>query len=247
MTRLRVIVADDEPLARTRVCRLLSSDPDIEIVARCESAEDVVRVAGAGGVDAIFLDIEMPEGDGFSALPALPAPRPQIVFVTAYSEYAVKAFDIEAVDYLVKPVSRDRLMAAVARLRARRDNGNGNGNGGTPVAYPERMPLPIGRKTRLVDVERIDRVLAQSNYLEIFSEGRSYVLRRSMAWIETRLDPTKFVRIHRSHIVRTTAVRTIERQPSGRYRLTLADGMHLFSGRSHRLRVREAFELRETD
>ncbi len=242
MNRLRVVVADDEPLARTRVCRLLSGDPGIEIVARCESADEVLQAVAGGNIDAIFLDIEMPEGDGFSALAALPPPRPGIVFVTAYSEYAVQAFDVDAVDYLVKPVSQARLMAAVARLRARRTAEDGTT---TPV-FPERLPLPTGRRIRLVEVERIDRILAQANYLEIFSEGRSYVLRRPMAWIETQLDPARFVRIHRSHIVRISAVRTVEPQASGRYRLTLADGLQLHSGRSHRARVREAFGLGDT-
>lgn len=246
MSRLRVAIVDDEPLARTRLRRLLAADPAVEIVADCDSAAalaDVLREQrrDAQLLDAVFLDIEMPESDGFAALRALPAPRPAVVFVTAYSAHAVRAFDVAAVDYLVKPVSQERLLAAVARVRAHRTAVADAPAPATP--FPERLALPIGRRMSLVAVDTIDRVLALANYLEVRVGPRAYVLRRPLGWLEPQLDPRRFVRVHRSHIVRIDAVSQIEPQASGRYCLTLRDGARLFSGRSHRERIRAAFGL----
>lgn len=247
MNRLRVALVDDEPLARARIRRLLADDPEVVVVGECDSVEALRQLVAETRIDALFLDIEMPEADGFSAVSVLPEPRPQIVFVTAYSEYAAQAFDIEATDYLVKPIAQARLNDAVARLRARRATAMPTAPPLPATAYPERLPLPIGRRIQLVEVSAIDRVLAQANYLEVRSGGRSYVMRRSLASLEKQLDPARFIRVHRSHIVRVDAVAQIEAQPFGRYRLTLKDGTRLHSGRSHRTRVRAAFGLEAID
>lgn len=246
MNRLRVALVDDEPLARARIRRLLADDPEVVVVGECDSVEALRQLVQETRVDALFLDIEMPEADGFSVVSVLPEPRPQIVFVTAYSEYAAQAFDIEATDYLVKPIAQARLADAVARLRARRPAATPS-PALPPTAYPERLPLPIGRRIQLVEVSAIDRVLAQANYLEVRSGGRSFVMRRSLASLEKQLNPARFIRVHRSHIVRVDAVTQIEAQPFGRYRLTLKDGSRLHSGRSHRTRVRAAFGLEAID
>lgn len=245
---LRVAIVDDEPLARKRIARLLGEDPAIDIVAQCENVDALVRTLRLHRLDAVFLDIEMPGSNGLSAAEALrtlQTPTPGVVFVTAYSQHAVRAFDVEAIDYVVKPVSEERLAQAVERVRRacarlREDNAPASALAG---AYPQRMALPVARGTRLVEVDTIDRVLAQANYLEIHAEGRCYVLRRPLTWMEQRLDPARFLRVHRSHIVRIAAIDRIEPLPSGRYRLKLRNGDVLPSGRSHRERLREVLGL----
>ncbi|MBL8301063.1 MAG: response regulator transcription factor [Rhodanobacteraceae bacterium] len=239
MSVLRVAIADDEPLARMRIARLLSSDPSIRVVLVCENATELARGLRITAVDVIFLDIEMPEKDGFSLVSELALPLPRIVFVTAYSEYATRAFDIDATDYLIKPVSQERLLASVERVRRDLAASASPRTVTNPAAFPQRMPFPIGRRTRLVEVDTIDRVLAQSNYLEIRAGANCYVIRRSISWMECQLDPRLFVRVHRSHIVRVAVIAQVEAQSSGRYRLVLKNGDELFSARNYRERIRE--------
>ena len=209
MNRLRVALVDDEPLARARIRRLLADDPEVVVVGECDSVEALRQLVAETRIDALFLDIEMPEVDGFSAVSVLPEPRPQIVFVTAYSEYAAQAFDIEATDYLVKPIAQARLNDAVARLRARRATATPTAPPLPATAYPERLPLPIGRRIQLVEVSAIDRVLAQANYLEVRSGGRSYVMRRSLASLEKQLDPEKFFRLNRQVIIHFQSIKEL--------------------------------------
>lgn len=247
---LRVAIVDDEPLARKRITRLLGEDPAIDVVAQCENVDALVRTLRLHRLDAVFLDIEMPGSNGLTAAEALrtlQTPAPGVVFVTAYSQHAVRAFDVEAIDYVVKPVSEERLAQAVERVRrvcARLREDIPAASATTMAgAYPQRMALPVARGTRLVEVDTIDRVLAQANYLEVHAEGRCYVLRRPLTWMEQRLDPTRFLRVHRSHIVRIAAIDRVEPLPSGRYRLRLRNGDVLPSGRSHRERLREVLGL----
>jgi two-component system, LytTR family, response regulator len=235
---LNIAIADDEPLALMRICRLLEQDPSVKIVATCENGAALSNALRHQQVDAVFLDIEMPGRDGFSALSDLPAPLPRIVFVTAYPNYASQAFDIDATDYLLKPVSRDRLLAAVARVR--RDLAN--------AVPPSRarsisISIRIGNRIRVVDIDTIDHVVAQANYLEIRAREGVFVLRRPMSWMQTQLDRERFMRVHRSHIVRVAAIVRIEAMPYGRYRLALSNGDETISGRSYRDFVRETLGI----
>jgi two-component system LytT family response regulator len=236
MSRLRIAIADDEPMARLRVQRLLALDADVDVVAVCPNADALVDVLRAQRVDALLLDIGMPGKNVFAAWNELAEPRPRVVFVTAYAEYAAKAFEIDASDYLVKPVSQDRLFAAIERVR--RDLAAVR-----PAAVPRRIALPIGRRIRLVDLEAIDHVVAQANYLEIHVESRSLVLRRPISWMEEQLDSRHFVRVHRSHVVRIHAVDHAEPLPSGRYRLRLKTGTVLCSSRRYRDAIRLALGI----
>jgi two-component system LytT family response regulator len=240
--RLKVAIADDESLARRRIARLLSKDNCVDVVAMCENATDLIRQLSLHPVDAVFLDIDMPDGDGFSAISQLPPPLPRIVFVTAYSAFASQAFDIDATDYLVKPVSLDRLTIAVERIR--RDLASV----ATPprvesATYPKHIAFAIGRERRRVDVDSIDHVIAQSNYLEARTGCGSLVLRRPISWLMAQLDPQRFVRIHRSHIVRISAVAKIDAMPYGCYRFSLESGERIVSGRSYRDHIRSALAL----
>ena len=242
MSTLRVVIADDEPLARLRLRRLLGAMQGMEIVAECASGIEVMQLLPDCACDLLLLDICMPGADGFQALEHVVARPRAVVFTTAYAEHAVRAFDVAATDYLLKPVSAERLQQAIERVLERLA-------GDAPVAvspaYPRRLALPIGRRMQLVDLDELDCALAQANYIELKAGGRSFVLRETMQAFQARLDPARFLRIHRSTIVRLDAIREVEPLPSGRYRIGLHNGLRLVSGRSHREQVRLALGLRE--
>jgi two-component system LytT family response regulator len=239
---LRVAIADDELLARTRIARLLAGEANVEIVANCASALDLVETLRENPVDALFLDIEMPGADGFAVLDLLPEPLPRVVFVTAYSDYAARAFEIDASDYLVKPVSQERLLESI--LRIRRDLSARPARPAAPGRAPlEHLTLKIGREMRRVAVDDIDRIEAHANYLALHTAGGEAILRHAISWMSERLDAARFLRVHRSHIVRVAAVARIATMPYGRYRFTLRDGSEVVSGRSHRDRIRRTFRL----
>lgn len=238
--RLRVAIVDDEPLARARLRRLLGLQPGVELAGEYANGHELLAGWPEQPADVLLLDIEMPELDGFSAIARLEPPCPHVVFVTAYAEHAVRAFDVDAADYLVKPVAPDRLERALERVRARRAAVS---EPESAAAFPSRLALPLGRRTQLVEVDAIDCVLAQANYVEIHVGSRRFVIRRPLTAMQADLDPRRFVRVHRSALVRVGAVVDVEALPSGRYRLRLAGGGALHSGRSYRDEVRRVFGL----
>jgi len=230
--RLRAVVVDDEPLARARLRRLLAQHPEVEVLADCGSGEESIATMQELRPDLAFLDIRMPDMDGFDVLDALGPQRPaQVVFVTAYSEHAVRAFEARALDYLLKPVSAERLKQALQRLQA---------PAAAAETYPERIPVPVGGRIHLVETARIDHVDAHANYVELHLGTRSLVLRETMTRLESRLDPKRFLRVHRSRLVRLDGI--VEAQPhaSGRFALRLKCGARIVTGRSYAARVRSA-------
>ncbi|GAB2508751.1 LytR/AlgR family response regulator transcription factor [Lysobacter humi (ex Lee et al. 2017)] len=238
---LRVLVVDDEPMARARLLRMLGGEHGVEVVGECDTGASAAQALADLKPDLVFLDIQMPGMDGFGALHrAAPAWRPGVVFVTAFSEHAVDAFEHGAVDYLLKPYSRERLRLALDRARAQRQRATAD----AVPAYPERLAVPVGHRLRMVPVQSIDCVVAQLNYVELHAGAERMVLRETMAAMEAQLDPRHFIRIHRSRIVRIAAVTDIETLESGQYVLRLASGARLGSGPSYRERVRQAFRLR---
>jgi two-component system, LytTR family, response regulator len=245
---LRALVADDEPLARARLTRLLEREDGIDVVASCADGAQALQAIRELRPDVVFLDVRMPGMDGFRTLGALAqAERPQVVFVTAYAEHAVRAFDTEATDYLLKPVSGDRLHEAVRRVRRGPLDGGALQGNATPAAAPSpyfaRIAVPDQGRLRVIAVEDIDHVLAQRNYVELYVDSRAYTLRETLSHLETRLDPARFTRIHRSRLVRMDAVAGIEALAHGQYVLQLRSGARLRSGRSYRGAVRRAFGL----
>lgn len=243
MNTLRAAVVDDEPLARARLKRLLALQPDVELVGEYADAHTLIDAWPTHPADVVFLDIEMPEIDGFAALSRLDPPCSHVVFVTAYAEHAVRAFDVAATDYLVKPVAPERLVVALERVRqARSPLPAATAPGESPV-YAERLALPIGRRIQLVEVDSIDSIEAQANYVEIRAGARTFVLRKPLSAVQDELDPKLFARVHRSIIVRIAAVTAIEPLPSARFRLSLANGQAVMTGRSYRDPVRQAFGL----
>lgn len=240
MTRLRVVIADDEPLARLRLRRLLGGMPDIEVVAECASGIEVMQLLPDCPCDLLFLDIQMPGADGFQALENVVARPRAVVFVTAYAEHAVRAFDVQAVDYMLKPISAARLQQAIERTRVAL---GGNASAVAPAVIPRRLALPIGRRTQMVELDELDCAIAQANYIELRVGARSFVLRDTIGGFHARLDPQRFLRIHRSALVRIDAIREVEPLASGRYRVNLHSGVRLVCGRSYRDALRLALGL----
>ena len=233
--RIRAIVVDDEPMALARLARLLREEGGVEVVAECEDGVSAVAALRSQRPDVAFLDIRMPEMDGLHVSADAVASGTCVVYVTAHSEHAVHAFETDAVDYLLKPFTAGRLQAALARLRARMI--------ARKSAFPERLLLQAGARQRLVPVQAIDSLLASANYVEVHCGQERHLARDTLNALEAKLDPVRFVRIHRSHVVRIGAVRDVELLPSGQYLLRLHNGQKLSSGRSYRDRLRTALGL----
>ncbi len=246
---LRAVIVDDEPLARARLSRLLESEPSVEVLAEFGDGESAAQGLRTLAPDVVFVDVRMPQLDGFAMLDRLaPSQRPLVVFVTAYSEHAVQAFDARAIDYLVKPVAPDRLHDSVQRVRHQlAARAPGERATADAAAYPERLAVPDGLRLRIVAVRDVEYVLAQGNYVELRIDGRSLLLRETMAGIQVRLDPRLFVRIHRSRIVRIDLIEQIEAHGAGQYMVRMRSGMRMTSGRSYRAQLRAALGLAAMD
>jgi len=245
---LRAAIVDDEPLARQRLLRMLGELDRIEVVGCYGNGHQALEGLAATHAHVLFLDIRMPEVDGFELLERLaPGRRPLVVFVSAYGERALDAFAVEAVDYLVKPLSPLRLREAVARVRARRERlalaSPPPGAAAAVARYPERIAVPDGERLRMVPVDQISMLVAQGNYVELVLPGRSLLLRETLASLVARLDPARFVRIHRSRAVRIDLVDQVEACGAGQYWLRLRDGTCLATGRSYRHALRAALGL----
>jgi two-component system, LytTR family, response regulator len=243
MARLRALIADDEPLARARLSRLLAQFPDVTVVADCANGGEAISAIQAQRPDIAFLDIQMPDIDGFDVLGALPQTvHPKVVFVSAYSEHAVRAFQARALDYLLKPVSAERLREAVDRVQRPRPN-----DAPASREFASRLAVPVGVRIHLVPVEDIDYITAHGNYVELHLGARALVLRETMTHLESRLDPRQFLRVHRSRLVRLDRVVDAEGHATGQFLLRLKSGVRLSTGRSYQTRIRLALGLDGSD
>jgi two-component system, LytTR family, response regulator len=256
--RVRAAVVDDEPLARRRLLALLADEPDVEVVGEADGGSAAVRLITAARPDLVFLDVQMPGLDGFAVLRAVaPVHAPLVVFVTAYDEHAIRAFEVAAVDYLLKPVAEERFRAAVGRAVARvRDAARrGEGVDAAEVARrlaelaqrlpapapetPERIPVRAHGSVTFVRVQDIDWVDATGDQVRLHVGRATHLLRDTMANVEARLPASRFVRIHRSAIVNVDRVREVQPWFKGDYVLILHDGTRLTSGRTYRERVQQ--------
>lgn len=243
----RVLIADDEPLARERLRALLEGRPGIEVVGEAADGREAMEQILAHRPDLVFLDVQMPEQDGFAALEgALDTHVPSVVFVTAYDTYAIKAFEAGATDYLLKPFDRPRFEVALGRALAHLGSPGGHESVRALLqavrrerGMPERIAVPSGGRITLVDLEQVDWIEAAGNYVRLRRGGTVHVLRESMRELALRLDPQHFVRVHRSVIVRVGAVGQVEPAGHGEYHIRLADGTELMSSRTFGERVRE--------
>ena len=245
---LRALIVDDEPLARVRIRSLLETDPDITVIGECANGEDAVAAIQANGPDLVFLDIQMPDIDGFDVVEAVGVKAmPAVIFVTAYDEYALKAFDVLALDYLLKPVDRDRFAQALARAKARFPSGKSPAPQQDlqalvdQLAQRQRRDLRIAIKTDgkviFVRTADIDWIEAVDNYARLHMGPTTHVVRDTLARLEQRLPAVRFLRIQRSTIVNVDRVRAMEPWEQGDYVFIMNDGTRLTSGRRYRPQV----------
>jgi two-component system LytT family response regulator len=231
---LRVALVDDEPLGRERIRALLAEDKDVALVGEYCTGEEALTGVLESAPHVLFLDVQMPGMDGFALVRLLerqlsPDQRPFIVVVTAYDEYALRAFDVSAVDYLLKPFDRARFRAALERARVRVSE--------RPRPEPRFVVRSASRMT-LVRAAEVEWIAGDGNYARLHSGGRRHLVRETLKSVEARLDPAKFVRVHRSAIVNVDCVATFEPHVHGQYVLTMKDGSRIISSRSHSSKLR---------
>jgi two-component system LytT family response regulator len=234
---IRVLVVDDEAPARAALRALLAPDPELEVVGACASGSEALAVLRAQPVDLLFLDVRMPGLDGLEVAREVRPRPPEVIFVTAYAEHALEAFDVEAVDYLLKPYDDERFARALERgkaaVRARRVAPPAASRQG----FVERLTIPTRDGVQLVPVAEVDWFGAQDYYVEVHVGTRSYLLRRSLRKLEDELDPTLFARVHRSSIVNVSRIATLEPASHGERDLVLRDGTRLHLSRVYRDRL----------
>src|SRR5262245_51892746 len=241
---LRAIVVDDEPLARQILREYLSELPGVEVVAECANGFDAVRCVGELSPDLVFLDIQMPKLDGFDVLELI-GPDVAVIFVTAFDQHALKAFEIHALDYLLKPVSRERLSDAVSHARAR----IGRPAPVSPTrlaaeARPDREPatrilVKDQSRVHVIPIESVMYVEAQDDYVCIHAEGKRYLKSQTLGEIESTLDPRRFVRIHRSYLLNVDRLARLEPYAKDSRVAVLADGRELPVSRAGYTRLKE--------
>jgi len=248
---IRVLVVDDEPLAREKICGMAADDPDIRIVAECSNGAEAIEAVQTMRPDLILLDVQMPEVGGFAVLEALKDEGlPPVIFITAYDHYAVRAFEFHALDYLLKPFDRERFQTAIERAKRqiRRDSGARmdarilallEEMRETP-RYSERLVVKTGGRVFFLNTDEIDWVEAEGNYVSIHTGKKSYLLRETITGLESQLDPKEFVRIHRSAIVRLDRIKELQPWSHGEYHVLLQDGTRLTLSRSYREKLQAA-------
>ena len=241
---LRVVVVDDEPLARAVLGELLADHEDVEIVAECGNGFEAVKAVAELAPDLLLLDIQMPKLDGFEVLDLVGQDVP-VVFITAYDEYAIKAFEVHAVDYLLKPFSAERLAEALGRARERVARGDrapvaALWRTARPSSGPlERVLIRDGAQVHVVAAPDIDFVEAQDDYASFRARGRSYLKDQTLASIEAQLDPGRFVRIHRSYILNVERLARVELYAKDSRIAILKDGTKLPVSRAGYQRLKE--------
>lgn len=254
--RLRAVIVDDERLARENV-RLALEGADLEVVAECRTGSEAVKAIRERTPDLVFLDIRLPDEDGFQVIRRVGVDAmPAVVFVTAYDEFATRAFDVHAVDYVVKPFPDDRLRQAVARARQRIERGTvdalrrqleelleemsgsaptpGSSDGKRRSTYARRLLVRHQERQWFVSVESVDWFEARGNYVRLHAGGDVHLVRSSLAALDERLDPACFIRIHRGAIVNVDRIAEIQPWFSGRCVVALRDGTKLMVSRTYR-------------
>lgn len=251
---LRVAIVDDEAPARTALRILLSERRDVEIVAECRNGSEAVEVLQWIPIDLLLLDVQMPGLDGFGVVAAIgPERMPPTVFVTAFDKYAVRAFDVQAIDYVLKPFDRQRFHAAFDRAKQRiaerrtaewaRMLAGAAGARPSPVAgqLPARLPVPQGDRVVFVNFDEIDWIEAADQYVTLHVGSRALLLRQSLRWLLLKLPPRRFAQIHRSHVVNVAKVKEVVRLGKGDAQVVLANGRELRLSRRYRDPLRERF------
>lgn len=249
---MRTLIVDDEHLARLLLREYLAAHPDIEIVGECANGFEAVKAIAEHAPDLVFLDIQMPRLDGFEVV-ELAGPGPHYVFATAYDQFALRAFEVHAVDYLLKPFSRERLAAALAQVRMRAPldrTAQAQAQAQVAAVVKEaaarqqplaRILIRDGSRVHVVGAADIDFIEAQDDYVAIHAAGKRYLKHQSLSELEGQLDPAGFVRIHRSTLVNVGAIARIEAVSKDNHCAVLKDGARLPISRSGYQKVRERF------
>jgi two-component system, LytTR family, response regulator len=247
---IHAVVADDEVLARQKLHLLLRDEPEIEIVGESSTAADTIELVRATRPEILFLDIRMPGMDGFDIVGALSAETdltlPSIIFTTAYDQFAVRAFEVHAVDYLLKPFTAERLHSAIGRVLARTQpqevlTAQSSRPDRNESKFSTRLVFKSRGRIVFLPVSDIRWIGAEENYVRVCTDTENHLLRETMAHIEERLDPEMFLRVHRSTIVNLLYVKEVRSEPNGDFTVVLITGQKLPMSRGYRSRISELF------
>ncbi len=250
-TRIRALVVDDEPLARAMIREMLDSDSEVEIVAECANGREAVEVIKSSAPDIVFLDIQMPEIGGFEVLESLePHAHPYVIFVTAYDQYAVRAFEVHALDYLLKPFDRERFEGAWQRAKSQIKLDRTSRRDQDIIAlleelkagprFLERLVIKNGGRVFFLHVQDVHCIEAEGNYVRVYDNQKGYLLRETISSLEEQLDPKQFLRIHRSAIVKIDRIKEMQPWFHGEYRIIMENGKQLALSRNYRANLQEA-------
>lgn len=242
---IRTVIVDDELLGRTVIREMLRGDAEITIIGEGASGRDAIELIRKEQPDLLFLDVQMPVLDGFAVLSALEASHlPFTIFVTAYDQYAVRAFEVHAVDYLLKPFDRERFGKALHRAKTALRQAQTNAINERILSlleaqqakpdYLERLVIKANGRVLFLNVEEIDWIEAQGNYVCLHSKKDAYLLRETISGLEAQLDPKKFARIHRSYVVQLNRIKELHPWSHGEYRVLLKDSTELMLSRGYR-------------
>jgi two-component system, LytTR family, response regulator len=246
---LTTLIVDDEPLAREGLRLLLSRDLEVTAIREARDGREAVAAIQEASPDLLFLDVQMPEMDGFAVVRNIGAEHmPAVVFVTAHDQYAIRAFEINALDYLLKPVIEERFVKTLVRAKSRIPSNLGADSSrqiislletiASPRSYLKRLSVRSAGKTEFVDLEDVDWIEAAENYAEVHAGRVIHLLHVTMSTLEKSLDPENFLRIHRSIIVNLGRIKNLQSDAHGEYVITLRDGVRLQSGRTYAGRLR---------
>jgi two-component system, LytTR family, response regulator len=249
MPAIRTVIADDEPLARKKLRLLLGSEPGVQVVAECQDGQETIGAVHAHKPDLLLIDVRMPDADGFEVLRRLTDDEmPVVVFTTAYDQFAVRAFEAHALDYLLKPFERERLHQTIERARSEVLKTHNRdltarildllATNAEPKTEPrqsdDRMVIRAGGKVVFLDLAEVDWIEAAANYVKLNVGKDSYLLREGIGRVSERLDPDRFVRIHRSVIVNVRKIKELQPCDSGEYIAVLRNGKELSCSRGYR-------------
>jgi two-component system LytT family response regulator len=252
MNKIRALVVDDEPMARDRVLSLLQQEEDVEVVGECGDGTQAVAAIQHQSPDLVFLDVQMPGHNAFEVIQAVGAERmPNVIFVTAYDEYALKAFEVHALDYLLKPFGRDRFQRTLQHARASLERRRAGDLGRRLLALVndiktepgpprlDRLVVKSGGRVFFLRTDEIDWIEAAGNYVRLHLGDESHLFRETMNRMESRLDGRRFVRIHRSRIVNTERVKELQPWFNGEHVVVLQNGTRLTLSRGYREKLQE--------
>jgi two-component system LytT family response regulator len=233
-TRIRTLVADDEPIARARMLSLLRDEPDIEVIGECETGPQAISAIERTSPDLVLLDIQMPQIDGLTLARTLGRSMPAVVFVTAYDEYALRAFEVHALDYVLKPYSTERFKSALVHARQHLTAKRASGAAQPAPERRDRLVVKSSGRIYFIRTRDIDWCEASGNYVRLHVGAQTHLVRGTMAHIESQLDQAQFVRIHRSTIVNVDRIQELHSSFGGEYVVLLHDKTRLTLSRGYR-------------